>query len=376
MRSKHLSDMARICLTVTNVLNYDQRMQRIASTLQQAGYDVVLIGRNRKGAPPLLDQPFDQVRLPCRLEQGPLFYLEYNLRLFFWLIRRPFDAVGLVDADTLLGGGLAAILRRKKRIFDAHEFYTQVPELINRPLVRWLWGVIERVMIPTCHQAYTVGPALAALFSDRFGLPFAVVRNLPLAQAPPEKSNNARIILYQGALNADRGLEIMLEALLYLPDYQLWLAGEGDLSSSLRNLTDRYNLGGQVRFLGLVNPASLPEVTRQAWLGINLLHPTGASYYYSLANKFFDYVQAGIPQITMDFPEYRACIQSYPVALLLPELTTNALVEAITRLEKRPGAYQAMESACTAARQVWIWEHEAEHLTRIWTETVPLKASL
>ena len=104
-----------------------------------------------------------------------------------------------------------------------------------------------------------------------------------------------------------RGLESLLDAMPQVAG-RLVICGEGDLSAALRAQAARLGLlaSGQVEFRGFVLPEALREVTRHAAVGIMLLENMGLSYYYSLANKFFDYVHAGIPQVLIDFPEYRA----------------------------------------------------------------------
>ena len=84
--------LARIALTVTNDLSYDQRMQRICTSLVRAGYEVMLIGRLLKKSIPLQMQPFVQKRLYCFFNKGFLFYIEYNIRLFIFLLFVKYDA--------------------------------------------------------------------------------------------------------------------------------------------------------------------------------------------------------------------------------------------------------------------------------------------
>jgi len=361
--------MARIILTVTNDLHYDRRMQRIAATLVEAGHDVVLLGRLLRNSPPLAPAGYAQVRLRCWFNKRAIFYAEYNVRLFFWLLGARFDAVCSVDLDSLPAGCLASLIRRKKRVFDAHEYFTEVPELVGRPRVQAVWGIVARLFLPYYRHAYTVGPALAALFEKEYGIPFAVVRNVPLrAAAVSETGEKQKIILYQGALNLGRGIEAALEAMAMLEGVQLWLAGEGDLSAELRARAQQLGLGDKVRFLGWVSPADLDRLTAQAWLGLNLLERRGQSYYYSLANKFFAYTQYGVPSLNMDFPEYRAHCAAFRVGLLLPELTAAAVAAAVRQLADDPALYAALQANCRAAAAVWNWEAEKETLLRVWAE--------
>ncbi len=344
----------RLLFTVTNDLSYDQRMQ----------------GRQLPHSQTLDEQPFTQVRLRCRFQKGFLFYAEYNLRLFFWLLRQPCDAVCSIDLDTLPAGCAATLLRGKKRVFDAHEYFTEVPEVVGRPLVKAIWAGVARICLRFYRHAYTVGPALADIFSKKYGIRFAMVRNVPVLIQQPELQAVAETpyMLYQGALNAGRGIETALAAMSQLTGLELWLAGEGDLSNDLRVLAKQLGVEARVRFLGYVKPAELKALTAKAWLGLNLLENKGLSYYYSLANKFFDYVQATVPVLTMDFPEYRALQARHPVAVLLPELSTETFVQAVRTLSTDKMRYEALQTACRAAREEWNWDKEQAILLNIWAK--------
>lgn len=358
-----------ILFTVTNDLTYDQRMYRICATLAAHGHTVTLIGRNRPDSVPLEVAGFAQKRLHCFFQQGFLFYAEFNVRLFFHLLLARFDAVCSIDLDTLPAGCIASVLRRKKRVFDAHEYFTEVPEVVHRPFVRFFWGRVAGICLPFYRQAYTVGPALAQIFEKTYGLKFGVVRNVPLqTELPvlPKSHEQTKTLLYQGALNEGRGIETILEALQKVENVQLVLAGEGDLSASLREKVVQLKLSDRVTFLGYVKPRDLKKLTAEAWLGLNLLENRGLSYYYSLANKFFDSVMAGIPVLTMDFPEYQALNKKYEVAVLLHELTPDQVAIAINRLLNDQGLYDQLRQNCLLARQEWNWEQEQKQLLDIW----------
>jgi glycosyltransferase involved in cell wall biosynthesis len=296
-----------------------------------------------------------------------LFYAEYNLRLCQYLLFASYDVVCSIDLDTLPAGCFATLLRRKRRVFDAHEYFTEVPEVTHRTVVKKIWDMIGRICLPFYRHAYTVGQGLADIFKKKYGLPFAVIRNVPVFRdVPVTKKEKPFILLYQGALNEGRGIETALEALQYLPDVQLWLAGEGDLSDALRHRSEVLGLGDRVRFLGFVKPAELPGYTAQAWLGINLLENKGLSYYHSLANKFFDYIQAGVPVLTMNFPEYRALNTQWEVGVLLDELQPETVANAINKLLIDKGLYQRLQENCLAARHSWNWEAEQKTLLAFW----------
>lgn len=367
--------MPRIVCTVTNDLTYDQRMIRICTSLARAGYDVMLVGRKRPDSRPLKEKPFRQKRLSCFFEKGKLFYLEYNLRLFFFLLATPFDVVCSVDLDTILPGFLSSRLKGKACVYDAHEYFTEVPEVVRRPVVKHIWEAVARFTIPRLKYAYTVGQGLARLLEERYGTPFSVIRNVPLslpslaqAEQPP---SGKRVILYQGALNEGRGLEHAIEAMREVEGAELWLAGEGDLSASLRTQVEQQGLEAKVRFLGFLAPAELQALTPRAYLGLNLLENRGLSYYYSLANKAFDYIQAGVPSINMAFPEYITLQEDYNVFLLLEELSPTSIGQAMNRLLQDRVLYEKVRDNCRKAGKVLNWEKEEQHLLAFYQQVFP-----
>jgi glycosyltransferase involved in cell wall biosynthesis len=167
-----------------------------------------------------------------------------------------------------------------------------------------------------------------------------------------------------------RGLAELLEAMPLVPA-RLVICGEGDLSAALRQQAAQLGLlaSGQVEFKGYVLPAALRTLTAQATVGIMLLENVGLSYYYSLANKFFDYVQAGIPQLCIDFPEYRALNAQYEVAELVPDLAPATLAAALALLLPggQPGArYQHLAANCRRARAEWNWQAEEKTLVELY----------
>ena len=192
----------RIIFTVTNDLAFDQRMQRICGSMAAAGYAVTLVGRLRNTSQALPDQPFKQVRLRRLLfNKGKLFYLEFNLRLFLYLLFTPADAICSIDLDTAIPGIWAAKLRRKHHVFDAHELFTHVPEVARRKNVQALWEWVQRYTFKHTDAAYTVGPAIADYFAERYGKPVAVVRNMPDAASEAQDSDTS--LANRSGKNAD-----------------------------------------------------------------------------------------------------------------------------------------------------------------------------
>ncbi len=356
--------MPRIILTVINDLTYDQRMHRICNSLANAGYDVLLVGRKVKSSVPLQQESFKQRRLKLIFTRGKLFYLEYNLRLFLFLLTKKFDIVCGVDLDTALPCYFISKFRNKKCVYDAHEIFSEVPEVIHRPSVQKFWKRVEKFSVGRIENCYTVSEGVAEYFQKNYGRKFEVIMNVPMKEdhaLTTEIDFSSRTILYQGALNEGRGLEAIIEVMQHF-DCKLTLAGEGDLSSSLRKKTELLHLAQKIIFTGKKKSGELRELTRQSFIGINLLENKGLNYYYSLANKFFDYVNAGVPQITMSFPEYKRMNSEFEVALLIDDLKTETLLSAIHKLLDEKDFYIRLRENCLRAREVWNWQTEESKL--------------
>ncbi|WP_420460261.1 glycosyltransferase family 4 protein [Neolewinella sp.] len=356
----------RIICTVTNDLSHDQRMHRICSSLQQAGHQVQLVGRLLPTSMPLPDHPYVTHRLRCRYTSGKLFYLEFNYRLYRYLNRQPVDVICAVDLDTLLPVTLLRS-RQVRIVYDAHEWFSETPEVVNRPAIRGFWRQLGRWLVPKTDARYTVAPQLARLLAEDYDAPFSVIRNLPVKENILNKENFGGVILYQGMLNPGRGVETAIATLTLLPECKLWIVGSGPEEESLKRLTATLELTDRVWFAGFHPPAKLPEITAKAWLGINLLADSSPSYYYSLANKALDYIQAGLPSIQMDYPEYRSINEQYGVFELLTKLTAAGLAAPIQRLLDHPEAYTRLRENCRVAAEELCWEREEGKLLKIYS---------
>jgi glycosyltransferase involved in cell wall biosynthesis len=347
-------------------------MQRICHSLQQAGYAVTLVGRQWPVSRPLQPQSYAQHRLRCFFHAGKLFYLEFNLRLAWYLVSRRDDAYAAVDLDTALPVYGKALFSGQPFVYDAHEYFPETPEVARRPWVKAVWQALERFVVPRTNLAYTVSASLARLFTDRYQVPFALVRNTPLfREADPGRTLPAALglpdepfILYQGAVNEGRGLVELLQAMPQV-NMPLLICGEGDLLAGLKKQVKAAGLEQRVTFTGYVLPADLDLIARRAFIGIMLLADTGKSYYYSLANKFFDYIHAGIPQLLPDFPEYRALNAHYEVGLFC-DLQPDHIARALNQLIGDPALHRRLACNCGQARRVLCWQEEEKKLLALY----------
>jgi glycosyltransferase involved in cell wall biosynthesis len=193
------------------------------------------------------------------------------------------------------------------------------------------------------------------------------VRNLPLKNnSKIQQFSNSTIILYQGAVNIGRGLNEMLLAMMKIENATFYIAGDGDEMQPIKKSIKELKLENKVKLLGKKTPDELKEITQHAYIGINLLENRGLSYYYSLGNKTFDYIQAGIPQVLIGFPEYIALNNKYNIGIVVEELSVEKIETVITKLIEDKNLYNELHQNCLKAREELCWENEEKILIEIY----------
>jgi len=322
--------MKRIIISVTNDISTDQRVLKVAHSCHNNGYDVLLIGRKLKNSLPLY-LPFKHKRMRFIFNHSILFYAAYNIRLFFLLLFSKMDALLSNDTDTLPANYLTSKIRHKKLIFDAHELFPEVPELAHRPKVKRVWEKIENWIFPHLKHCYTVCQSIANYYNKKYNINMKVVRNVPYCSQPVEKKmpdySDRKIILYQGALNVGRGLEWIINAMPFVEDAVFVIIGDGNIATSLKEQVDNLNLNDKVFFLGRISGSELHKYTHSADLGVCLLENRGLNYYYSLPNRIFDYLHAGIPVLATDFPEISNIVTTHNTGILINQYEPEYLAK-------------------------------------------------
>ncbi|MDP4285385.1 MAG: glycosyltransferase [Bacteroidota bacterium] len=351
----------RIIFTVTNELNFDQRMIRICNSLIHTGSQVKIIGVKFKNSSPLQEKKYQQKRLRIFFKKGFGFYFEYNIRLSLYLLFQKADIFCCIDIDTMIPVFLVSGIKSKKRVYDAHEYFSQQKEIITRPAIYRVWHFIERVLLPKFLNGYTVSQGIAKEFLNRYGVQYEVIRNVPLLKPLPGIGIKEKIILYRGNVNEGRGFEFLIPAMKNVKA-TLVICGEGNYLSKAKILVEEHELGNSILFKGKFLPDELDELTMHSYIGVNFVEPLGQNQILSLANKFFDYMHNAIPQVTMNFPEYKKINDEYEVAILIDELSITAISNSLNLLLTDKELYNRLQQNCLEARKVYNWENEEKKL--------------
>ena len=351
----------QIAMAVTNDLVTDRRVQRHCITLREAGYDVCTISRRD---------------LAIKHSCGWRFYAEYNMKLRRKLLDIKPDIIWANDTDTLLGSWLAARRLHCKLVMDAHELFPEVPEIRHKPLVKWVWRTIESKLMPKCDALLTVCQSLADYYEEKYGVKMQVVRNI--AENGNSNHNNSsfliphsslKTMLYQGCVNLGRGVDWAIDALEYLPQCRLVVAGKGDLLEQMKTYAASKPWADRIQFLGLVPPDDLPTLTRQADVGLVMLENMGLSYHYALPNRIGDFVAAGVPMVVSDLPEMAAVVRRYGIGEIIDRFHSADEAEALAKAVEKVLAREWTVADFSEARKDMNWNIEKQKIIKICSTT-------
>ncbi len=353
--------MRKIALVTTSDLFFDQRLKRIINSLIEEGFEINSF--SRKISEKIPNQfNIQQHQIACFAKSSWLFYAEYNIRILFLLMFRRFDIIYAVDSDTLLSCSILRLIHNNKLIYDAHEYFQELPEIRGKKIIQLSWNFITQLGVNSSDLCITVGDELARILKVKYKKHFYTIRNIPLPQKVDySTTQREKIIWYQGVLNVGRGLEFIISCMTELPDYKFYMAGEGDITDQLKNITEAKNLSSRVIFLGKLEWNEMLSYSAKARIGVNLLSSESQNYYYSLANRTFDYIYARLPSIHMNFPEYSNLLRKYEVGVLLHSMNKEEFIRAVRKLENEQ-FYESCIKNCELAIKQNNWPEESNKL--------------
>ena len=331
-----------------------------------------MIGRRLPESIPLTGLPFQHKRISCLFNTSWLFYLEFNLRVFFCLLFSSLDAICAVDLDTALPVLFISRIKRIPRVFDARELWTEMKPVIDRPRIQRMWKKIEQYCLPKFKNGYAVSTSIANELGKNYGVQYITIRNISILQN--EKTGTQAgitepFLLYQGYIHEARGIEQLIAAMQKI-SIKLVICGAGNVLDNCIKLSRDLMLEDKVVFKGLVPPGQLRNFTEHAFIGFNLVEPSGLNQYYSLANKFFDYIHAELPQVTMNFPEYKRINDEYEIAILIDDINPETIAKAILQLINDNALYQRLKNNCRKAKVVLNWQQEEKRLVEFYQKVL------
>jgi glycosyltransferase involved in cell wall biosynthesis len=363
-----------VCVSIINDLVTDHRVYKTCLCLQEMGYNVKLIGRKLPNSLPIpTNWTHETQRMKLLFKTGPAFYFFFTWRLFFKLLFTKNDVLFANDLDTLLPNYLVSKLKNIPLIYDSHEVFCEVPELLETPLKKRIWEKLESRLVPKLKYCITVNQSIKHYFEKKYKVPFVVVRNIPLTpdgfnlkskqelQLPLDK----KIIILQGAgLNINRGVEELIEAMKHLDNVYLLIIGSGDIWHNLPELISQFNVSEKVRLVQKIPKHQLMAYTQASDLGISIDKATNLNYQWSLPNKIFDYIHAELPIVASKLTEIETIISTYNIGAFI-ESHEPKHIASVIELALNSSDYSLWKQHLKLAKMELKWEFEVEHLKQL-----------
>jgi glycosyltransferase involved in cell wall biosynthesis len=368
----------RACVSVTNDLATDQRVLKVCDFLTRLGYTVTMVGVKKTKSLPILHIKVKTFRFAMWFEKGFMFYAEYNIKLFFYLLFKRTSLLVSNDLDTLLPNFLISRIRFKPLVYDSHEYFLGSTEISERPFVRRFWAIIEKLIFPRLKHIITVNHSIADLYEKAYGKRPEVVRNLPHRYKIDSKLTreelglpiNKKIVLMQGgAINVDRGAEELINAMkpqYGLDNVELYFIGGGDVWDKIRQLAKDLHLERTVHFLPKMPYKKMMRYTSLCDLGVSLDKPVSLNYKYSLPNKLFDYLAAGIPVLASPMVEIKKIVEGFDVGMCIEEHEPAHIAEKIKLMLSDEESCKRWKKNALKTSNKLCWENEEKVLIRVY----------
>ncbi len=356
----------RILVAVTNDVSTDIRVDKVCNYLLENEYEVITYGRLLKMTIPV-ERKYLIKRTKHFFNDNFLFYAEFNIRLFFYLLSNRFDVILANDLDTLPACFFVSKIKRIKLVYDSHELFSEGPELQGRKFVQNFWRSLENFLLPRVKYAYTVSDSISDFYNEKYQNEMGVVRNIPelnrkMTNEQVEFPTQSKVILYQGVLNPGRGIKPTVQALHYLKDVDFVIIGYGKVEDELRDFVIKEGLVDRVHFLGRIPYEKLHNYTKKADVGIVLEEPLGKSFVYSLPNKLFDYIHGELPFISGNLPEITKIVCEHKVGEIVkdykPKTIASAIETVLNNSEKRNTLIENQKKS----KESLCWEKEKRKL--------------
>lgn len=364
----------RVIFSVINDIVFDQRVNRVAGTLLQEGAEILIVGRQLRNSMSCNHLPYPVRRFRMIFNKGPFLYAFFNIRLFLYLLFRKVDILVANDLDTLLANYLVSRIRKVTLIYDSHEYFTGVPEIQNRPFVRKVWQTIEKWIFPKLEHIYTVNQSIARIYEEKYNVNVGIVRNVSCKWNRSGNCSrnqlglpaNRFIVILQGSgINIDRGAEEAVLSMQYLDNTILMIIGDGDIVKNLKQMVFEQGLQSKVMFMEKVPYNILMNFTCAADVGITLDKDTNLNYKYSLPNKLFDYIQAGVPVLASKVVEVENIIKSYNIGDIIDNHNPEHIASKLKNMFSDMDRMQLWKKNLHIAGEELCWENEQGKIIEI-----------
>lgn len=261
--------------------------------------------------------------------------------------------------------------RPARVIYDVIDDYFRSSAVTEMPRpIRWWQGRREAGLARDADAIITANQGMAASVAVRWGLPapLLAVDNYPDVPVRAERSElireatglppSTRVVVYQGRLSPDFGIEEAGEAVLLVPEAALVLIGFGSWFDRMRDRDRDPRFAGRHFTLEARHPDELLAWTASADVSLVVRPPVIENVRLYTPNKFWEAFMAGTPVvIAPGSPVMTAILARERLGAVARSLAPADFAAAIRSVLDRPASERAAERHRIAARarEAYSW---------------------
>lgn len=339
-------------------------------SLAKSGYDVTLI------VPHSGDEMVDKVKIRAipKYKTRATRFSRTVWDVYRRAVQEEADIYHIHDFE-LIPIAILLKLKGKTVVYDSHEDFPR-QNLSREWITPWLRGpisflaeVFENLAVRVFDVIVCATPHICKRFKD-LGCNAININNYPiLAKQPVADRVHGRVprtVCYVGAVSPKRGILEMVEAIAHT-DVALAIAG-GIEDTALLEQLKRMPGWKQVQQLGYIQRKEVAELLGNCLAGLVVLHPE-PNHIHSQPTKMYEYMEAGIPVIASNFPQWRHVLGTHKCGLCVDPLNPQELAAAVQWLADHPTEAKEMgENGRRAVQEYYNWEREEKKLLELYQE--------
>lgn len=383
-------------MVVQNDFVNDSRIIKEASTLGENGFKVKVLALHNDGLKE--EENFDnfkvkRLKLSTRNRLGKnklaqiVKYVEFRNKCLSEAIKFNPDIVHCHDVYTLPIGEKIVDKLGVKLIYDSHELWAHASNNITMPKILLnLQNNIENRVIRKCQGVITVSESIVNYLEKEYNLSEkpVLLRNIPKKSNIIKSKNmfyedldideDKKIVLYQGVVGTGRGIEKLMKSMQYIKNNNIVLVilGNGPKVDYYKEMAYKLNIEGKVYFHKAVDQSILMNYTSSAHVGMSLIKNICLSYYYSLPNKMFEYIQSEIPVICSNYPDMKNIVDKYGVGKSVDPDNNLKIAESIEEILENNDTYDKYKENCKCVKEELNWEVESKKLIELYNKVLNL----
>ncbi|MFC6118608.1 glycosyltransferase [Macrococcoides bohemicum] len=362
----------RIAVIVSSNIVKDPRVMKQSEIVSKLTDDYIIIGKKDENATKerLSKINFNYKLINTKASNNiigkAITRLSFGLKLINHLKKFNPDVIHANDFDMLF---FAYFVKKKNQnlIYDAHEIYAKNGMISKIPLLSKIIVMLEKHMMKKVNHFVTVSNAAKEYYQTKgYNLEPVVITNAPIKREFQKLEKNKKFeAIYQGIVSEGRGYEEFAESARYT-DAQVTIRGYGPTMGKILDIKNKYSLEN----LKIEDPVEMDEMIKAAsrsHVGIVMTKPISENYEYTVSNKLFEYLHAGIPVILSPVKEHIYLNDKYKIGIVVEQITPEKIANAINLLTSDKNLYEKISRNAISTSNLLKWQNEGKKLKSLYS---------